>query len=118
MSVDGSGTGDSEPDDGAAPELPDAFEGLVLDENFVRGGAYEPPARTREAIARHGNDKTSWRHGGGLNQSPAPTKRPRKADAAARPASKRRERLIAWLPAIVAVLAVALVVAFGSHLSL
>lgn len=32
----------------------DPFEGLVLDEAFVRAaGTYEPPARTREALARH-----------------------------------------------------------------
>ncbi|MGB8649704.1 MAG: septum formation family protein [Mycobacteriales bacterium] len=32
----------------------DPFEGLVLDEDFVRGAAsYEPPARTRAAISRH-----------------------------------------------------------------
>lgn len=33
----------------------DPFDGLVLDEEFVKAAkAYEPPARTREAIARHG----------------------------------------------------------------
>jgi hypothetical protein len=32
----------------------DPFEGLVLDEDFIRGAkAYEPPARTREAMAKH-----------------------------------------------------------------
>jgi hypothetical protein len=35
-------------------EEPDPFEGLVLDEEFVRAAAtFEPPARTREALARH-----------------------------------------------------------------
>jgi len=50
-------------------ENSDEFEKLVLDDDFVRGGAYEPPARTRAAIARHGDRQSSWRHGGG---SPKP----------------------------------------------
>lgn len=53
------------------PESADEFEGLVLDENFVRGGKYEPPARTRVAIARFGDQQTSWRHGGGLRRGSA-----------------------------------------------
>jgi len=48
----------------------DEFDNLVLDDSFVRGGAYEPPARTREAIARYGDKQTSWRHGGGLGSTP------------------------------------------------
>lgn len=46
---------------------PDPFDNLVLDDDFVRGGSYEPPARTRVAIARFGGRQTSWRHGGGLH---------------------------------------------------
>jgi hypothetical protein len=113
------GVGGNEPDADTVPEVVDVFDGLVLDDDFVRGGVYEPPARTREAIARHGNDRTSWRHGGGLHQPPVPAKK--LANPPARPprrVTKRRDRLIASLPAIVAVLVVALVVAFGSHLSL
>ena len=56
------------PSSAASPESGDEFEGLVLDENFVRGGSYEPPARTRVAIARYGGQQTSWRHGGGLRR--------------------------------------------------
>jgi hypothetical protein len=41
----------------------DPFKDLVLDDEFVRGGKYEAPARTRGAIARHGGD-TSWRSPG------------------------------------------------------
>lgn len=59
------------PSSPASPESGDEFDGLVLDEDFVRGGAYEPPARTRVAIARFGDQQTSWRHGGGLRRGPA-----------------------------------------------
>lgn len=64
-----------DPTDSASSPPPadngDDFEGLVLDENFVRGGAYEPPARTRVAIARYGDQQTSWRHGGGMRRGAA-----------------------------------------------
>ena len=36
----------------------------TLDEEFVRGGRHEPPARTRDAIARLGSQQTSWRQHG------------------------------------------------------
>lgn len=42
-------------------ERHEPFEGLILDDAFVRGGQYEPPARTREAIARLAGQDTSWR---------------------------------------------------------
>jgi len=51
----------------AASPGADPFDNLVLDDDFVRGGSYEPPARTRVAIARYGGRQTSWRHGGGLH---------------------------------------------------
>ena len=35
---------------------------VVFDDDFVRAGVYEPPARTRIAIARYGGKSTSWRH--------------------------------------------------------
>jgi hypothetical protein len=71
-----------DPTDNATSPTPsengDEFEGLVLDDNFVRGGAYEPPARTRVAIARYGDQPSSWRHGGGLRRGPAqPSAQPR-----------------------------------------
>lgn len=40
----------------------DPFESLILDEDFVKGGVHEPPARTRDAIARLAGKETSWRH--------------------------------------------------------
>lgn len=40
----------------------DPFDGLVIDEDFVKGGVHEPPARTRKAIARDGGSQTSWRY--------------------------------------------------------
>jgi Zn-dependent protease len=40
----------------------DDADSLVFDDDFVRQGVYEPPARTRVAIARYGGQSTSWRH--------------------------------------------------------
>ena len=39
-------------------------DGIAFDDDFVRGGVYEPPARTRAAIARYGSQQTSWRQAG------------------------------------------------------
>jgi hypothetical protein len=72
-----------------APTPPDEFDKLVLDENFVRGGSYEPPARTRFAIARFGDQQTSWRHGGGLH---TPGKNSAPSAAAGQPAREPRVR--------------------------
>lgn len=51
----------------ASTEEPeDPFDGLVLDEDFVRGATrYEPPARTREAIAKNpeGVPHRAWDRG-------------------------------------------------------
>jgi Zn-dependent protease len=41
---------------------PEDSDGFVFDDDFVRKGVYEPPARTRAAIARYGGKSTSWRH--------------------------------------------------------
>lgn len=71
------------------PESGDEFEGLVLDDNFVRGGAYEPPARTRVAIARFGDQQTSWRHGGGLRRGSAQSGAEPNSSRAHRPATRR-----------------------------
>lgn len=49
------------PQDEGTPDG-DPFDGLVFDEDFVRRGVHEPPARTREAIARYSGQETSWRH--------------------------------------------------------
>lgn len=51
----------------------DPFEGIVFDEDFVKGGVHEPPARTREAFARYQGQQTSWRQAG--PQSPTPIRR-------------------------------------------
>jgi Zn-dependent protease len=40
----------------------DDVDGVVFDDEFVRQGVYEAPARTRVAIARYGGKSTSWRH--------------------------------------------------------
>ena len=83
-----------EPTDGDVPEQAgepaDEFDGLVLDDNFVRDGAYEPPARTRVAIARYGNQQTSWRHGGGLRRPPAQPLPPQQSAGARRPGRAAR----------------------------
>jgi Zn-dependent protease len=44
--------------------VPDSrdIDGVVLDDEFVRAGVYEAPARTRIAVARYGGKSTSWRH--------------------------------------------------------
>jgi hypothetical protein len=97
-------------DDPTAPfaEQPaEGLDGLVLDDAFVRAGAYEPPARTRVAIARYGGRQTSWRHAGGLTdparrgeRAPA-TSMPRPgAPASARRSSFRRLRLPTLTPAV------------------
>jgi hypothetical protein len=51
----------------------DPWEGVVFDEEFVKGGRHEPPARTRESIARYGGRRTSWRQGALLE--PVPVRR-------------------------------------------
>lgn len=55
----------------------------VLDDDFVRGGRPEPPARTRAAIARYGGQQTSWRQHGN----------PAGADNRIRPAGHIERRL-------------------------
>jgi hypothetical protein len=71
------------------PESADEFDGLVLDENFVRGGTYEPPARTRVAIAKFGDQQTSWRHGGGLRRGSAQPSAQPNSSRAHRPGPRR-----------------------------
>lgn len=55
------------------------FDGLVLDEDFIRGGVHEPPARTRAAIARYGNSQSSWRQSPPLAPAPTRARRQRRA---------------------------------------
>jgi hypothetical protein len=93
----------------------DVFDGLVLDENFVRGGAYEPPHRTRAAIGKFKEDQASERYGaplrpidGGRKDRKA-TRRIRAGRQAAR--SGRRE-LASWLPLTAALTVVALLLIF------
>jgi hypothetical protein len=93
----------------ADPEPPDVFEGLVLDENFVRGGVYEPPHRTREAIGRHDNQVNR------LYPVDTPARTARRNTRAARASranrgavrSGRRD-LASWLPLTVAITVVVL----------
>lgn len=56
----------------------DDLDGWVFDENFVQAGRHEPAARTREAIARLGDQQTSWRQPGqpAASQYPVPDQIP------------------------------------------
>jgi hypothetical protein len=110
---DGSGSGSGSGSDDDAPADEQTFDEVVLDESFIRGGAYEPPARTRAAIARYAGEKTSWRHGGGLHQSaPPPVTGPKALQTARKRA--RRSRPSSWLPAVTALLVLALVIALST----
>lgn len=92
----------------------DEFANLVLDDNFVRGGKYEPPARTRLAIARDGDRQTSWRHGGGLSaRRPADARahtpgKPRRRPRAASGQSLQPSPALARLPIVVSLVVVGL----------
>ena len=78
---------DDQPPESLEPpsaEDPWAFlDKMQFDEEFIRGGRHEPPARTRESIARYGGQRTSWRHG-----SPSPAG----AGAGRGPGAKRAHR--------------------------
>jgi hypothetical protein len=86
--------------------VPDDFDGWVLDEEFVRGGRPEAPARTREAIARLGGQQTSWRQPGKPSGPNEPS-----ADRRQRGRSRRRSGAKRFLKIGVVVLALA---AFGT----
>jgi hypothetical protein len=101
----------SDPDDDK-PSDEQIFDEVVLDESFIRGGAYEAPARTRAAIARYGGEKTSWRHGGGLHQPAPPVAGPKVLQPVRKRA--RRARSSSWLPAVTALLVLALVIALST----
>jgi len=95
-------------------ENSDEFDGLVFDDEFVRGGTYEPPARTRVAIAKYGDEPTSWRHGGGTRKSQpsrAPEtrggRRPRQRASSRSSHSALPSPAMARLPLIITVLVVA-----------
>lgn len=93
---------------GGLPEEPkaeDEFENLVLDDDFVRAGSYEPPARTRFAIARYGEQKTSWRQG--TDAAGERRRRGRQATAERHRGGRWSPSLSARLPLIVAIVAVA-----------
>lgn len=93
---------------GGLPEEPtpeDEFENLVLDDDFVRAGTYEPPARTRFAIARYGEKKTSWRQG---TEPTSDRRRRGRAATAERHGGRVSPSLSARLPLIVAIIAVAI----------
>jgi hypothetical protein len=112
------------PDPDALPEpVPgdDVFEGLVLDENFIRGGAYEPPHRTRAAI---GKSKADPRNPAPLrpvedldlrrNRSPRKVRASRKTRSSRKPGAVGRSRrdLASWLPLTAAIIVVALLLIF------
>jgi hypothetical protein len=96
-------------------EAPDVFEGLVLDENFVRGGAYEPPHRTRAAIGRFQAESSSTRYGAPLRpveDLPGHKKKVRKIRANRAPLRAGRRDLASWLPLTAAITVVALLLLF------
>ena len=98
---------------GRGDEQPDVFEGLVLDENFVRGGAYEPPHRTREAIGRYQGE--SMRYSAPLrpvDDLPGRKKKTRKIRANRGPMRAGRRDLASWLPLTAAITVVALLLLF------
>jgi hypothetical protein len=107
-----------QPADPAEPVHPehDVFEGLVLDENFIRGGAYEPPHRTREAIGKFKDDQASARYGAPLRPVDNPNRADRKATRKARanraPMRAGRRELASWLPLTAALTVVALLLIF------
>jgi hypothetical protein len=96
------------PDQPPGPHEPehDVFEGLVLDENFIRGGAYEPPHRTREAIGRFKDDEASARYAAPLR----PVDGSNRANRA--PIRAGRRELASWLPMTAAITVVALLLIF------
>lgn len=53
----------------------DELDDVQLDEEFIRAGRYEPPARTRDAIARYGSAPTSWRQAAPLQPATPTSKR-------------------------------------------
>jgi hypothetical protein len=112
--------GPEEPSDGERgsqnPDGPtpgdDPFEGLVLDEAFIRGASvHEPPARTRAALARHAADQPRTRRRRRASRNPA---------GAPRPPRLRRvvdgRFVVAGLLAVVAVVAVVAMLDGLSHL--
>lgn len=111
MPDDGDVPGDKVEEPASERVTDDEFANLVLDDNFVRGGTYEPPARTRLAIARYGDRQTSWRHGGGLSlrrsaDARTHTQRKPKPHRAASGQSRAPSSLLEKLPIIVSVVVV------------
>jgi hypothetical protein len=90
--------------------VPDDFDGWVLDEEFVRAGRPEPPARTRAAIARMGGQRTSWRQPGDPAGHDLDRLSRRRRSGGLRRPSSRRARAKRYLMIGVLVLACA---AFG-----
>ncbi len=53
----------------------------AFDEDFVKGGVHEPPARTRSAIAKFGEQEESRRFGAAPAKGARPGRKPRRAHA-------------------------------------
>jgi hypothetical protein len=105
-----------EPAESEPAQTRDVFDGLVLDENFVRGGAYEPPHRTREAIGRYQGE--SLRYSAPLRpvddlpgRKKARKKPPKNAPRIKARRAGRRD-LTSWLPLTAAITVVALLLLF------
>jgi hypothetical protein len=105
----------AEPEPAQPDETPDVFEGLVLDENFVRGGAYEAPHRTREAIGRYQGESSSNRYGAPLRpveDLPGRKRKSRKVRTTRAPKGSGRRDLTSWLPLTAAITVVVLLLLF------
>jgi hypothetical protein len=110
MTTDPPAPESAEPEPAENTGTPDVFEGLVLDENFVRGGAYEPPHRTREAIGRHQSE--SLRYSAPLRPVDDLPGRKKARKAKAKQARPGRRDLASWLPLTAAITVVVLLLLF------
>jgi Zn-dependent protease len=86
----------------------DELDNIRLDEDFIRGGKYEPPARTRAAIAKYGSEASSWRQAAPL-QPPSAALRRRRAPARAGHSARSQVR-----PSPIFLLTIALTAVFGA----
>ena len=78
--------------------MPDDLDGWVFDDDFVRGGRHEPPARTRAAISEHGGRQTSWRQPGApVGAEPQRSRKRRRSST----------RAVRWIAALLVIAAAA-----------
>jgi Zn-dependent protease len=82
------------PERGSGVGNDDDIDGVVFDDEFVRGGKYEPPARTRAAIARYGDAATSWRQAAPLRTQPTRRTRSSRSRPVRQSRGARREPVV------------------------